>query len=118
MPLIVGRTSRRPSPVTSKACTCALATLGTTKDLLDIGTRHTSGEEAVGAAFTMGNAKAADEGGRAAPSKVTVKGARKGGKGGKKWLKQCPQCVAITASDDSDNEKVDDSSEEYAVAVE
>jgi hypothetical protein len=90
----------------------------TTKDLLDIGTRHTSGEEAVGAAFTMGNAKAADEGGRAAPSKVTIKGARKGGKGGKKWLKQCPQCVPITASDDSDNEKVDDSSEEYAVAVE
>jgi hypothetical protein len=56
----------------------------TTKLLLDIVTRHTSSEEAVGAAFVLGNAKAAADGGQAAPTKATIKGARKGAKGGNK----------------------------------
>jgi hypothetical protein len=43
----------------------------TTKELIDIATRHTSSEEAVGAAFVLGNTKA-----------VAVKGTRKGGKKG------------------------------------
>jgi hypothetical protein len=42
----------------------------TTKELLDIATRHASGEEAVRATFILGNTKAAASGGRAAPSKV------------------------------------------------
>jgi hypothetical protein len=56
----------------------------TTKELLDIVTRHASGEEAVGAAFVLGNAAAAVDGGRTPPTKATTKGTRKGAKGGRK----------------------------------
>jgi hypothetical protein len=59
----------------------------TTKELLDIATRHAFGEEAVGAAFILGNAKAAVSGGWATPSKDTAKGVKKGAKGGKKGQK-------------------------------
>jgi hypothetical protein len=59
----------------------------TTKELLDIATRHTASEEAVGAAFILGDGKAAAGGSRATPSKATIKGARKGAKGGKKGQK-------------------------------
>jgi hypothetical protein len=55
-----------------------------TKKLLDIATRHTSGEEVVRAAFVLGNVKAVAGGSRAPPLKVTIKGARKGTKGGRK----------------------------------
>jgi hypothetical protein len=50
--------------------------LKTTKELLDIATRHTSGEEVVGATFVLGNTKATTSASRAAPSKATVKGTR------------------------------------------
>jgi hypothetical protein len=59
----------------------------TPKELLDIATRHASGEEAVGATFVLGNTGEAVNGGRAAPTKATVKGARKDAKGGKKGQK-------------------------------
>jgi hypothetical protein len=72
----------------------------------------------VGAAFVLGNMKAAASAGRAAPSKAAVKGARKDVKGGKKGQKQCPRCVAIVASDDGDNEKADDSIEKYVTTDE
>jgi hypothetical protein len=52
----------------------------TTKELLDIATRHNSGREAVEAPFILGNEKAATSGGQAAPSKATVKGVKKGQK--------------------------------------
>jgi hypothetical protein len=54
----------------------------TTKELLNIATRHASGEEAVGAAFVLGNTGVAANGGRAALTRATIKGARKGAKGG------------------------------------
>jgi hypothetical protein len=58
-------------------------------------------------------------GGRAAPSKATINGARMGAKGGKKGQKQCPpQHVAFAASNDGDNEKADDSGQEYVTAAE
>jgi hypothetical protein len=47
----------------------------TTKDLLDIATRHASSEEAVGVAFAPGDGKAAADDSRAASSKATIKGA-------------------------------------------
>jgi hypothetical protein len=59
----------------------------TTKDMLDIATQHTSGEEAVGAAFILAYTGTAASGGRAAPTKATVKSYRKGAKGGKKGQK-------------------------------
>jgi hypothetical protein len=55
-----------------------------TKELLDIATRHASGEEAVGAAFVLGDAEAVANGGQVIPTKATVKGIQKGAKGSKK----------------------------------
>jgi hypothetical protein len=89
----------------------------TTKELLDITTRHASGEEAVGTTFILGNAKAAVSGGWAAPSKATIKETRKGTNCIKKGSKQCLQCVIITASNDDDNEKADDSDEVYVTTA-
>jgi hypothetical protein len=66
------------------------ASLKTSTELLNIATQHASGVEAIGAAFVLGNAKASMSGGRAAPSKATVKGTRKGAKGGKKGQKWHP----------------------------
>jgi hypothetical protein len=56
----------------------------TTKELLDIATRHASSEEAVGAAFILANVGTAANGGRAVPTKATIKSTRKGTKGRKK----------------------------------
>jgi hypothetical protein len=50
----------------------------TTKELLNIVARHASSEEAVGDAVVLGNVEAATSGGRAIPTKATIKGARKG----------------------------------------
>jgi hypothetical protein len=52
-------------------------------EVLNIATRHASGEKAVGAAFILGNAGMAAYEGRAAPTNATIKSARKGAKGGK-----------------------------------
>jgi hypothetical protein len=59
----------------------------TTRERLDITTRYASGEEVVGAAFVLGNAGAVMNGGWAATTKATVKGARKGVNGGNKGQK-------------------------------
>jgi hypothetical protein len=45
----------------------------TTKELLDIATRHASGEEAIEAAFTLANAGTTTDSGRATPDKTTAK---------------------------------------------
>jgi hypothetical protein len=59
----------------------------TTKELLNIATQHASSEEAVGAAFVLGNVAAAVDGGTT-PTLATTKGARKGAKGGKMGQKR------------------------------
>jgi hypothetical protein len=90
----------------------------TTKELLDISTRHTSGEEAFGAAVILGNTGAAVNGGRAAPTKATIKGARKGAKGGKNGQKRQPHRNAIVAGNGDGDKEADDSCEEFVAAVE
>jgi hypothetical protein len=92
--------------------------LKTTKELLNIATQHASSQEAVGAAFILGNMGAAANGGRAAPTKATVKGARNGTKGGKKGQKHRPRRVAIMASNGNVDEEADNSGEEFIAAVE
>jgi hypothetical protein len=62
----------------------------TTKELFDIAIRHASGEEAIGAAFILGNAKVAAYDSHVAPPKVTTKGAKKGAKSSKRGLKWHP----------------------------
>jgi hypothetical protein len=56
----------------------------TTKELLDFATQHFSKEEVVGAALVPGNVKVAASGSRAAPSKATTKGFKKGANDRKK----------------------------------
>jgi hypothetical protein len=90
----------------------------TTKELLDIAIGHASSKEAVGAAFILGNVKTVTGSNRVAPSKATVKSTRKGTKSGKKGQKQHPQLVAVTAGDGCNDEKADDSNEEYVMAAE
>jgi hypothetical protein len=86
----------------------------TTKELLDITTKHASSKEAVGAVFIQSNGKAAPGGGRGAPPKITNKGTNKRGKWDKRGLKRWPQWVAVTTSyDKGDKDKnVGDSDEE------
>jgi hypothetical protein len=65
----------------------------TTKELLDLTIWHASGEEVIGAAFVLGNAKAASSGSQVAWSKATDKSARKGANGSNKGQKQCPDAL-------------------------
>jgi hypothetical protein len=82
------------------------------KKLLDIATRHVSGEEAVGAAFVLGNARAAANGGRAVLTEATIKGARKGTKGSKKGLKRRPHHVTIAAGNEGGDKEAGNSDED------
>jgi hypothetical protein len=90
----------------------------TTKELLNIATWHTSSKEVVGPAFLLGNADITTNGGRAAPTKTTIKRARKGTKGSKKGLKQWPYHVTIVTGYNGDDEEADDSSKEGIAATE
>jgi hypothetical protein len=90
----------------------------TTKELLDIATRHASGKEAVGAAFILANAGMTAGGGRATPTKATAKRARKGTKGGKKGQKCWPHHIAIMASNGNGGEEADNSGKGFVAAVE
>jgi hypothetical protein len=92
--------------------------LKTTKELLDITARHASGEEAVGATFILGNTGMTTNDDRAAPTKTTIKGVRKGPKGGKKGPKRQPHHVAIVVGNGGGDEEVSDSSEECVAAAE
>jgi hypothetical protein len=56
----------------------------TTKELLDIATRHASSEEAVRAIFIQGYGKAAPNSGRGATLKVAGRGVRRSAKGDKR----------------------------------
>jgi hypothetical protein len=58
--------------------------LKTTMELLDIVTRHASGEEVVGTTFVLANARTVASSGLAVPTKATIKSIRKGSKDGKK----------------------------------
>jgi hypothetical protein len=56
----------------------------TTKELLNITTRHASGEEVVGTTFTLVSTDTATGGGRATPTSTTTRSTKKGAKGRKK----------------------------------
>jgi hypothetical protein len=69
-----------------------------TKELLNIAIWHASSEEAVEVVFVLGNGKTVPGGGRAASSKATGKGAKKGVRGGKKGQNLCPALGTRQAS--------------------
>jgi hypothetical protein len=79
--------------------------LNTTKEMLDIATRHAFGKEAVGAAFALGNGKTVPSGHQAMSSKATSKGAKKGIKASKKGQKRHPQRVAVATSGNNNARK-------------
>jgi hypothetical protein len=92
----------------------------TTKELLDITTRHTFVEEAVGSIFIQGDRKAVPSGSRGASAKATDKGAKRSAKGSRWGPKQHPQWVTVSTScdEDNNNKEADDSSKEHVTAVE
>jgi hypothetical protein len=57
------------------------------KELLDIATRHASGENAIGDIFIQSNGKAVPGGGRGASTTTTNKGTKRGIKSNKRWPK-------------------------------
>jgi hypothetical protein len=60
----------------------------TTKELLDIATRHASGEEAAGAVFVQSSGKAALSSDQGAATTATDKGTKSGIKTNKRGLRQ------------------------------
>jgi hypothetical protein len=90
----------------------------TIKELRDITTRHASSEEAVGAAFVLGNVGAATNGGQFMPTKAIIKSTRKGTKGSKKGQKCWPRRVAIVANNGNGDEGADNSGDEFVAAAE
>jgi hypothetical protein len=67
----------------------------TTKELLDVTTRHAFGEEAVWAVFMQGSGKVNLGSDQGAPSKAADNGAKKGARSDKRGLKQRPQWVTV-----------------------
>jgi hypothetical protein len=92
----------------------------TTKDLLDIATRHTSGEEVVGAIFVQSSGKAAPGSGWGGGTKAADKCKKSGARSDKRGPKQWPQGVTVaTSNDECDNDKdTGDSDEELIAAAE
>jgi hypothetical protein len=92
----------------------------TLTELLDIATRHTPGEEAVGTIFAQGSGKVGPSGRRGALPKAVSKGAKRSATDGMRGPKWLPQRVMVTTScDDDDNDKeVNDSYEEHVAVVE
>jgi hypothetical protein len=90
----------------------------TTKELLDIATRHASGEEAIRAAFTLVEAGAAIGSGRTAPPNITVSSTKKDAKGRKKGQKCCPHHLATMANNGKIGKEIENSDEEFMVATE
>jgi hypothetical protein len=90
------------------------------KELLDIATRHTSGEEAVRAIFVQSSGKVIPGGDRGMSTIATDKGTKRGIKNDKRGPRRRPQRVAVTASCEEDNndKDVDDSDEELVAATE
>jgi hypothetical protein len=90
------------------------------KELLDIATRHTSCEEAVGAIFVQSSGKVIPGGDRGTSTIATDKGTKRGIKNDKRGPRRRPQRVAVTASCEEDNnaKDVDDSDEELVAAAE
>jgi hypothetical protein len=89
----------------------------TAKELLNIATRHASGEEAIGATFTLVEVGVAAGSGRTTPPNITIKGTKKGTKGGKKGQKHRPHHLSVMANNDNVGEEIEDSNE-FMVAAE
>jgi hypothetical protein len=74
----------------------------TIKELLDIATKHTFGEEVVRVVFVQGDGKAAPSGSRGTSAAATNKGMKRDIKSNKRWPRRQPQRVAVTASWDEE----------------
>jgi hypothetical protein len=86
--------------------------------LLEIATRHTSGAEAIGAAFMLVSTGMAAGGVRATPTSTTIRGPKKGAKGRKKGQKCRPHHLTTMANNGNVGEEVEDSNKEFKVSPE
>jgi hypothetical protein len=77
------------------------------KELLDITTKHASGEEDVRAIFMQNSRKAAPGGGWGAPTTANDKGTKKGIKNNKRGERRRPQLVTVTTICGEDNNGMD-----------
>jgi hypothetical protein len=90
----------------------------TAKKLLDIGTQHASGVQAIGAAFTLAEVVVAASGGPTTPPNITIRGTKKGAKGGKKGQKCHPRRVTVMANNGNIRKEIENSDEEFMAVVE
>jgi hypothetical protein len=89
--------------------------LNTTKELLNITTRHTSGEEAVGTVIVLGDGKMVTGSSQVAPFNATSKGT----KGGNKWQKPpAPRRDTTTTNGNYNDQEVDDFDEGHVATTE
>jgi hypothetical protein len=90
----------------------------TTKELLNIATRHASGKEAVMAVFVQNGGKAATGSGRGASTIAADKGTKRSTKSDKRGPRQRTQLVmAIASYDEDNNNKGASDSDEELVAI-
>jgi hypothetical protein len=87
------------------------------KELLDIATRHASGEEAIRAVFTLAEVGAAAGGGWTTPPSFTVRGTKKGAKGGKMGQKCRPCRLTMTTNHSNIGKEIKNSVEEFRAAA-
>jgi hypothetical protein len=93
--------------------------LKTTKQLLDITTRHASGEEVVGSVFMQSSGKAATGSGWGASTAATNKGTKRGIKSDKRGPRQWPQVtVAASCGEDNIGKDAGDSDKELVAVTE
>jgi hypothetical protein len=92
----------------------------TTKELLNIATRHASSEEAVRAVFVQGRGKVVLSGGWGTSVATSDKGTKRGIKSDKRGAARLPQRVAVTTSCDEEmnGKDANDSDEELMMVVE
>jgi hypothetical protein len=90
----------------------------TTKALVNIAPRHTSGEEAVGATFTSVEAGMAVIDSQTTSPKIAARGTRKGSEGRKKGQECYPRHLTARVSNGSVREEIEDSDEEFIAMAE
>jgi hypothetical protein len=90
------------------------------KELLDIATWHSYGEEEVGPVCVQGDGKMVCSGSRGPPPKVASKGTKRSAKGSKKGPKHHQQRVTVTTSyvGDDNGKEAHDIDEECVTAAE
>jgi hypothetical protein len=88
------------------------------KELVDIASWYTSGEEVVMAVFIQDDGEVVPGSSQWAPPKAASKGAKRSAKGNKRGPKRRPQWVIVTTScNEGQSDKEDDDSDDELIAA-